>query len=279
MKPYVGVRRTKPRVLAWVPLCDYERWSALHALTALSAVDTSGVDLDICLDIQTRASEWREIERFAGRGLLWGYWWRDGIAAGPEQHRRLAGITHSRNRALRNVRNLLDHFDGLWFVDSDVLVPPDALVRLWALDRPLTSGVFHSTDAGRIPYVFMRDLARAERRDAPASADYDCHYVRWLPDEGRIDVDFVGNGCLLWRGAALASGLTYRYGWREADGRHWAEDPFCLLDALDLGLGPVRVDCGLRCLHTHPGGLAYGQHGAIPTVEALRAYEREVVAP
>lgn len=270
----------KPRILAWLPMADYERWSATHALTALAAVDAAGFALDVLVHVQTREARWDELERLRGdypHRLTTVYWWGRDIATGPAQHDRLAGITASRNVALARARR--NRYDGLWFVDSDVLVPPDALARLWALDRPLTSGVFHATDEGHVPYVFMRDLARAERRDAPASADYDCHYVRWLPDEGRIDVDFVGNGCLLWRGAALASGLTYRYGWREADGRHWAEDPFCLLDALDLGLGPVRVDCGLRCLHTHPGGLAYGQHGAIPTVEALRAYEREVVAP
>lgn len=269
----------KPRILAFVCLADYERWSATHALTALAAVECDGFALDVLAHVQSREARWGELDRLRGcypHRLTCLYWWHRDIATGPHQHERLAGITASRNVGLAWARR--NRYQGVWFVDSDVLVPPDALARLWALDRPLASGVFHSADEHRIPYVFMRDLARAERRDATASADYDCHYVRWLPDEGVIDADFTGNGCLLWRGAALASDLTYRYGWREQDGRYWAEDPRTLLDALDLGLGPVRVDCGLRCLHTHPDGLAYGHLEAIPTEQALAAYRREAVA-
>lgn len=262
----------KPRILAWICLCDYERWSATHALTALAAVEKSGFDLVAFAHVQTRPWPWDELVDLAQDPrlpLYGGYWWRDDIATGPEQHRRLAGITHSRNVALDCARRF--RHDGLWFVDSDVLVPPDALARLWALDRPLTSGVFHSADESRIPYVFMRDRARAEWPAADPSDDYDCHFVRRLPDVGWIDADFTGNGCLLWRGAALASDLTYRHGWRDQDRRYWAEDPYTLLDALDRGLGPVRVDCGLRCRHTHPGGMAYGQHEAVPTERILKA--------
>ena len=260
----------KPRILAWVPLCEYERWSMGHALAALAAVDAAGFVLDVVAHVQTPDARWEGLERLAAtypHRLETVYWWGRDVATGPAQHERLAGITASRNVALAWARR--NRYDGLWFVDADVLVPAAALARLWALDRPLTSGVFHATDEGHVPYVFMRDRARAEWPTAAASADYDCHFVRWLPDDGWIDADFTGNGCLLWRGAALASDLTYRHGWREQDGRYWAEDPYTLLDALDRGLGPVRVDCGLRCWHTHPGGLAYGQHDAIPVEWAL----------
>lgn len=266
-----------PRILVWVPCCEYERASITHALTALGAVASGDAELVIVADVQTEAPEWpeltallAEVRRKTPHLWLARYWWDDDLVQPGPGHERLAGITHSRNMALAWARQREYYYEGLWYVDADVLVPEDAFLRLWALGQPLTSGVFWSAGADGVPYVFCRDLHRAEQGlAATPGGGYDCHYIRWLPEQGIVPADFTGNGCLLWRGDALASGLTYTYGWRHQDGRYWGEDPFTLLDALDMGLGPVYVDCSTQCWHTRPDGLAVRGRETRPTAELL----------
>ena len=270
-----------PRILVWVPCCEYERGSITHALTALGAVASGDAELTIVAHVQTEEREWPELtallnELWARTPHRWqaAYWWNARLVQPGPGHERLAGITSSRNDALWIARHA--PYDAVWYVDSDVLVPEDALLRLWALDQPLTSGVFWSAGADGVPYVFCRDLHRAEQGlAATPGGGYDCHYIRWLPEQGIVPADFVGNGCLLWRGDALASGLTYTYGWRHQDGRHWGEDPFTLLDALDMGLGPVYTDVSVNCWHTRPDGLAVRGKETRPTAALLAEARQE----
>lgn len=264
-----------PRILVWVPCCDYERGSITHALTALGAGASGDAELVIVAHVQTEDTAWPELDALLAElrahtphlYAAW-HWWDAALAQPGPGHERLAGITASRNRALRLARTHL--YDAVWYVDSDVLVPEDAFLRLWALDAPLTSGVFWQTTANGVCYVFTKDLNRAEYGlAAEPGGGYDCHFIRWLPKCGIVPADFTGNGCLMWRGAALASNLTYTYGWRHQDQRWWAEDPFTLLDALDMGLGPVYTDCSVQCWHTRPDGLAVCGKATRPTAELL----------
>ncbi|MGN6758956.1 MAG: glycosyltransferase family A protein [Thermomicrobiales bacterium] len=267
--------RHAPRILVWVLCCEYERASITHALTALGAVAARVAELTIVAHVQTQEREWpeltallTELRRRTPHHYAAVYWWDAALVAPGPGHERLAGITASRNQALLLARGA--PYDAVWYVDADVLVPEDAFLRLWALDQPLTSGVFWSTAADGVPYVFCRDLYRAEQGlAATPGGGYDCHYIRWLPEQGIVPADFVGNGCLLWRGDALASGLTYTYGWRHQDQRYWAEDPFTLLDALDMGLGPVYTDVSVNCWHTRPDGLAVRGKETRRTAELL----------
>ena len=264
-----------PRILVHVPCCEYERWSATHALTALGAVASGDAELTIVAHVQTQEREWPELtalrlelEPQTPHRYIWQYWWDEALVQPGPGHERLAGITKSRNYALTWARH--HDYDAVWYVDSDVLVPEDAFLGLWALDRPLTSGVFWSAAADGVCYVFAPDLNRAEHGlDAPVGGGYDCHYLRWLPAHGIVPAPFTGNGCLMWRGAALASDLVYRYGWREPEQRFYAEDPATLLDALDMGLGPVYVDCSTQCWHTRSDGLAVRGKETRPTAELL----------
>lgn len=264
-----------PRILVWVPCTDYERASITHALTALGAVASGNAELVISAHVQTEKYKWPELtnlhqELRAATPHKWhvGYWWDNMLVQPGPGHERLAGITRSRNLALAWARYY--DYDAVWYVDSDVLVPEDAFLRLWALNQPLTSGVFWATKADGVPYVFCRDRNRAENGlYAPAGGGYNCHFIRWLPEQGIVPADFTGNGCLMWRGAALASNLTYSYGWREQERRNWAEDPKTLLEALDRGIGPVYTDCSVQCWHTRPDGLAVRGKETRPTAELL----------
>ena len=264
-----------PRILVHVPLCQYERWSATHALTALGAVSSGNARLHIIAQVQTPEHDWPELMALLGELNLYTphawiarYWWDATLEQPGPGHERLAGITRSRNAALAEARHW--DYDAVWYVDSDVLVPPDAFLRLWALDAPLTSGVFWQTTAAGVPYCFTKDLHRAEYGlAAEPGGGYDCHFIRWLPREGIVPADFTGAGCFMVRGQALASDLVFHYGWREQDGRFWAEDPTFCLDALDRGIGPVYTECSVQCWHTRADGLAVRGEETRPTAELL----------
>jgi hypothetical protein len=261
----------KPRILILIPLCDYERWSSLHALTSIAAMDAGDFDIEVLVHVQTELPCWEELEelyRTYPFSLVVEYWWKGDIPVGGDPEKedvRLHGITYSRNHGLRIARDC--GYDGLWYIDSDVLVPASALQSLWLLNKPLVSGVFYG-HAGKVPYVFCKDFGRAN--DMQADTNYDCHYIRWLPKKGTITADFTGNGCLLWRGEALQSDLWYDFGFREQENHVWAEDPYTLLEALDRGIGPVVVECGIVCWHTNPDQYAYADGRRVDTAGLLR---------
>jgi hypothetical protein len=87
---------------------------------------------------------------------------------------------HARNSI---VRTCLDNgYEWCFFLDSDVVPPNDAIIRLMAHNQPIISGVYH-------------------RRSHPVAVPVMLRNGMWLtqyPANKVIEVDLVGCGCMLY---------------------------------------------------------------------------------
>lgn len=154
----------------------------------------------------------------------------------------------------------------LFFLDSDVIPPADAIMRLIAHDKPLVSGVY----ARRSPPHGVPVMMRGGRWVLPHE----------LPRSGLFEVDVVGAGCMLIRRDLLEAFKPQR-----ADaGRHWfdwrvdharsdkyppdyymSEDfTFNLHVKKTLGI-PTLVDCGVVCRHVGMASATPGRYEPLLT--------------
>lgn len=156
------------------------------------------------LDVWSMASSWKEEPKF------------------DQDQRRLDSICIARNMA-RNyaMRKEASH---LLFVDSDVIVRPDGLERLLALNRPLCGGFVPGRGAhGHVHYIFGKQVL--------------------VPSKpGVIECDHGTMGyCLIRRD--LLSTLAFRYGASRTNPRTGlSEDPAFAEDAVLNGFGRWWID-------------------------------------
>lgn len=109
---------------------------------------------------------------------------------------------HGRNTSC--MRMLEIGADFLFFLDSDVIPPPDVIHRLLRHNLPLVSGVYHrrSHPAG-VP-VMMKPVGQ---------------WVTEYPPNSLIEVDVVGAGCMLIRRDVLQNMPPQRPGYHWFDWR------------------------------------------------------------
>jgi hypothetical protein len=172
----------------------------------------------------------------------------------------LAGMPfdHARNTACMTV---LEHgIEWLFFLDSDVIPPRDAILRLIAHKKPLISGVyFRRSPPVGVP-VMMRPVG---------------NWILDFPKNTVIEVDVVGSGCMLIHRSLLEKMPPQR------PGSHWfdwrvdqrgvlppetclSEDfSFCMHAKRTLGI-PTCVDTSVLCRHV---GLAQATHGRFDACE------------
>jgi hypothetical protein len=74
----------------------------------------------------------------------------------------------------------------IWFVDADMVVPPNALSSLLSRDVDIVGGYYHNTRNGTAPCSFMYDESGKLQNFIPKSA-------------GLIEVAGTGTGCMLIR--------------------------------------------------------------------------------
>lgn len=145
-------------------------------------------------------------------------------------------------------------YDALWCVESDMLVPPDALARLLAANAGVAYGL----------YCFRRppwDWSAFIGMDTESMLGYS---LSGLPDRARkalrerevIETDGVGLGCTLISldtlervPFVLNKGKQHGEG---TDAAHFSHcDWYFALDCVEAGIRQV-VDCGVVCGHITP---------------------------
>jgi hypothetical protein len=158
-----------------------------------------------------------------------------GIAGMPYDHGRNAGC-------MRAIEQGATH---LFFLDSDVVPPADAVYRLLRHNKPFISGMYCRRSVPHAVPVMMRDS----------------QWVTDLPKPGQdpvIEVDLVGAGCMLLSTELLRKCPPQREGkhwfdWRvDLKGNHpepLSED-FTFVRHIKRALGvPILVDTSVRCKH------------------------------
>lgn len=190
--------------------------------------------------------------------IAWAMGLRNLIIPGPVIG--LAGMPYDHARNAACMRALEGGFKWLFFLDSDVIPPRDAILRLMRHNVPVISGVYH-------------------RRSKPVGLPVMIKNGQWYtpyPPSTVIEVDFVGAGCLLIRRDVLEQLPPCRPGhhwfdWRVdmkgilPDGECLSEDfSFNLHCRRALGI-PTLVDTGVICKHV---GYAEAQLGGFTYLEA-----------
>lgn len=95
-----------------------------------------------------------------------------------------APFDHARNMACEN---LLNHkFTWLFFLDDDVVAPPDTFERLKSHNKDIISGIYYRRATPIVPVMLKYD-------DKGQSQ----WVTQWSPPNSVIEVDLVGAGCLL----------------------------------------------------------------------------------
>ena len=131
-------------------------------------------------------------------------------------------------------------YDALLLVEADMVIPPDALRKLAALDMPVAYGLYVSRGAPH-EWLSLTKLTPDEHEFVSADPDYT---RRWFGDGTQaIETQGVGMGCTLIRREVLERLAFHldRYG---ANADDWAFS----LDCIAYGI-PQFTHTGVICGH------------------------------
>lgn len=178
----------------------------------------------------------------------------------PGEFIGLAGMPFDHARNAASMKALEVGATHLFFLDSDVIPPRDAVLRLLAHNQPIISGMYC-------------------RRSPPASVPVMLKNNQWItqfPQGKVIEVDLVGAGCLLIQRDVLANLPPQR------PGKHWFDWRVDLPDLQGQGLRPlsedftfceharkhgykILVDTSIKCRHV---GFAQADYGVFEPLNA-----------
>lgn len=201
--------------------------------------------------------------------MAWATGFRKLIIPGPEPI-TIAGLPfdHARNMACEAI--LQRGCEYLFFLDSDVVPPPDAVLRLIRRNKPLISGMYCRRSPPHAVPVMMRDH----------------QWITELPDpivgDPVIEVDLVGAGCMLIHRTVLERLQPQRnrpgkrwFDWTSdlnghvPPGHALSEDfSFCRRVRQELGI-PVLVDTSIRCWHVGLAEAGYGTFMPVGSTPAM----------
>ncbi len=160
------------------------------------------------------------------------------IKAGNERFQRIL-----KSRAAARAFFLEREYDHLWWLDSDVIPPNDALEQLLATRAELVTGI----------YLVGKEVNGKDAIVPPILLDIDGEHARQalLPDvlrEERIPVGAAGLGCTL-AARSVVEQVALRL-----NPHGTGEDIMFYRDAAALGVQPLAC-CTVRCQHlTYPLG-------------------------
>ena len=174
--------------------------------------------------------------------MNWALGFRRLILPGPDPQ-PISGMPydHARNQAVAMFLNSPCRY--LFFLDTDVVAPRDAVLRLMSHDLPIVSGVYYRRSPPIGVPVVQKPLG---------------NWMHLTPHTGLVEADVVGAGCLLLRRDVLEKIPAQR------QGKHWFD---WRVDAINLPPGErlsedftfcmwakkhgykVMVDTGIQCSH------------------------------
>lgn len=167
---------------------------------------------------------------------------------------------HARNSACQKLLEL--GWDWLFFLDDDVLCPPDTIVRLLAYRQPIISGLYFRRNEPLLP-VMLKEVEGGGKQ-----------WITDYPANAIIQVDYVGAGCLLIHKSVLTklpplSARCHWFDWQvdrtdlPADQKTSEDFTFCR-HARNQGF-KILVDTGIVCEHA---GLSKSKDGKLTPLTA-----------
>lgn len=168
----------------------------------------------------------------------------------------------ARNHCLKTA--LDNNFAWLFFVDSDVVMPPDALMRLLATGKDLVGGVYRQRFPPYKIASFMKRMAPIPNQ--PGKMSMEKADLPAFQPGSVVPVDFLPTGCTLYSRRCMETVLA-RYPkpfeWTldiDAPGSGLSEDFMFCERAKSLGIQPW-LHTGIDCQHEL--AMAIGQGGLV----------------
>jgi FkbM family methyltransferase len=145
------------------------------------------------------------------------------------------------------IRNLIaewgKRYDYLFCVDSDIVLPNDALARLIAADKDVVSGLYIQRKPGHHILEIYEDAPNGGTQNA-----------KWenLKGRGLVEIAGCGFGCVLVKGDVLRTMPYPHFVYKSAlDHAHtFSEDVYFCLEARKHGF-KIWADTSLLCEHIH----------------------------
>ncbi len=166
----------------------------------------------------------------------------------------VSGMPYDMSRNMVCAKALESGFEYVFFLDSDVVPPRDAILRLMRHNLPIVSGVYHRRSPPHGVPVMMRPVGQ---------------WITHYPPNSLIEVDVVGAGCLLLHRSLLeAFAKTPQrpghpwFDWRVnmqgilPQGECLSEDFTLNTHARKLGYRTM-VDTSVQCKHTGLADFTY----------------------
>lgn len=149
---------------------------------------------------------------------------------------------HARNTACEDV--LRHSFTWLFFLDDDVVPPPDIYARLAAHGKDIVSGLYYRRAEPIVPVAMTYD-----------AQDQAQWVTAWSPPNSLLDVDLVGAGALLVHRRVLERMSPPWFQWQlgrddlDPNQPKLSEDfAFCRRAKREFGFG-VFLDTSIKCEH------------------------------
>jgi hypothetical protein len=157
---------------------------------------------------------------------------------------------HARNACVQTL--LGSPYEYLFFLDSDVIAPPDAILRLLSHNQPIMSGMYCRRSPPHSVPVMMKNH----------------QWVTKFPMGSVVEVELVGAGCLLVHRSVFERVPAQRPGkpwfdWR-VDLKGHMPDPLCLSEDYTWNYHvrqhgyKILVDTSVRCRHVGMAEFDYG---------------------
>lgn len=158
----------------------------------------------------------------------------------PGTYTFLSGMPFDHARNTGCLKTLELDFEWLFFLDDDVIPPPDAIYKLMSHKQPIVSGVYYRRNPPICP-VMLRDTPNGKE------------WVTEFYSPSLIEVDYVGAGCLLIHRDVLNNLPQPWFEWRcdrvdLPQGERMSEDFAFCVNARQKGY-KINVDTSVQCRH------------------------------
>lgn len=155
-------------------------------------------------------------------------------------------------------RALAGGFDALWTVEHDMVLPADALGRLWETGAPVAYGVYMLRHGSNV----LNAWELTGGRNLGMSLTLYPEKLEAAKRRGVVEVSGVGFGCTLIRRAALER-IPFR---PDGEQKQAPDIPFAV-DCVRAGIRQV-AHFGVECGHVHEGEVLRVDGESWPMVEA-----------
>lgn len=144
-------------------------------------------------------------------------------------------VHHARNRIVKSMLTQFPEATHLFFIDDDVCVPPDGLMRLLSHDVPVVTGLYIQRATPMLPVVYRRN-----------SQGQHVHITKFC--DGLQEIDACGAGCLLIRADVLRAIEEAGESWFDWPASGISEDLAFCERVKKLGY-PILLDFDVKCTH------------------------------